>query len=243
MKRWADSVFDPEPPKPLPLPAAEAVQVLEALVFDARKERIWRAVSGRTHAVIAVIEGLTDPHNASAILRTCDALGVHEVHAIEANARVKLTTRVTKGAEKWMDLRRNETPEACARELKDRGYKLYVADMRATRTLEQIAEEPRVALAFGNEHAGISAALREASDGAFAIPMMGMVESFNVSVAAGIALWAATRGRAGDLNETERVELAARFLIESVRGAEHVLERAAIERGYLPGDGAGPSRA
>jgi tRNA (guanosine-2'-O-)-methyltransferase len=230
VKRWADSVFDPEPPEPLPLPAIDAVRALEPLVIAERRERIERAVAGRTHAVIAVIEGLTDPHNASAILRTCDALGVHEVHAIERNARVKMTTRVTKGAEKWMDLRRHDEPARCAQELKRRGYKLYVADMRATRSLESIAEEPRVALAFGNEHAGISPALREAADGAFAIPMQGMVESFNVSVAAGIALYCATRGRRGDLTDEERDEMRARFLMESVRGAEHVLERAARER-------------
>ncbi|MFO0560139.1 MAG: RNA methyltransferase [Polyangiales bacterium] len=230
MKRWADTVFAPEAPKPLPMSAAECVRALEPLVVDERRERIWKAVSGRTRSVVCVIEGLTDPHNASAILRTCDALGVHEVHAIEAHAHVKMTTRVTKGAEKWMDLRRHHAPEPCATELADRGYALYVADMRATTSLEQIAEQPKVALAFGNEHAGISPALRAVAKGAFAIPMLGMVESFNVSVAAGIALWASTRGRHGDLREDERMELAARFFIESVRGGELVLERAKRER-------------
>lgn len=230
MKRWADQVFSPSPPRPLPLPARECVRALEPLVVPERRERIARAVEGRTRSVLCVIEGLSDPHNASAILRTCDALGVHEVHAIEAQAHVRMTTRVTKGAEKWMDLRRHERPEACARELEQRGYALYVADMRATKTLEEIAEEPKVAMAFGNEHAGISKELRAAARGAFAIPMQGMVESFNVSVAAGIALWCATRGRRGDLRDDEREELRARFLIESVRGAELVLERAARER-------------
>ncbi len=230
MKRWADTVFDPEAPKPLPMSAAECVRALEPLVVDERRERIWKAVSGRTRSVTCVIEGLTDPHNASAILRTCDALGVHEVHAIEANAHVKMTTRVTKGAEKWMELRRHSAPEQCAKNLAARGYALYVADMRATTELEEIAKQPKVALAFGNEHAGISKELRSVAAGAFAIPMLGMVESFNVSVAAGIALWAATRARTGDLSEDERMELAARFFIESVRGGELVLERAQRER-------------
>jgi tRNA (guanosine-2'-O-)-methyltransferase len=231
VKRWADTVFIPEAPKPLPMSAAECVRALEPLVLPERRERIWKAVAGRTRSVVCVIEGLTDPHNASAILRTCDGLGVHEVHAIEANAHVQMTTRVTKGAEKWMDLRRHHNPESCARALADRGYALYVADMRATTTLEQIAGQPKIALAFGNEHAGISQALRAVANGAFSIPMQGMVESFNVSVAAAIALWAATRGRHGDLDEHERMELAARFFIESVRGSELVLERAKRERG------------
>ncbi len=230
MKRWADTVFAPEAPPPLPMSPEECVRALDPLVVDERRARIWKAVAGRTRSVIAVIEGLTDPHNASAILRTCDALGVHEVHAIESNAHVKMTTRVTKGAEKWMHLRRHSQPAECARSLAERGYALYVADMRATTELEAIAEQPKVALAFGNEHAGISPELRAVAAGSFAIPMLGMVESFNVSVAAGIALWAATRGRRGDLSEADRAELAARFFIESVRGAELVLERAKRER-------------
>jgi tRNA (guanosine-2'-O-)-methyltransferase len=229
VKRWADGVFAPEPPPPLPMPAGDCVRALEPLVVDERRARIVAAVEGRIRSVVTVIEGLSDPHNASAILRTCDALGVHEVHAIEAQAHVRMTTRVTKGADKWMDLRRHSDPAQCAKELRDRGYKLYIADMRATVTLEEIKEQPRVALAFGNEHSGISPALRALADGAFSIPMSGMVESFNVSVAAGIALYVATRGRRGDLTQQERSELHARFLLESVRGGELVLERALRE--------------
>ncbi|MDP3273614.1 MAG: RNA methyltransferase [Deltaproteobacteria bacterium] len=236
MKRWADSVFDPQPLSPLPLPAEIVCRVLAPLVLDTRMDRITRAVESRSLSVISVIESLSDPHNAAAILRTCDALGVHEVHAIEAQSQVRLTHRVSKGVEKWMRLQRHSTPAECAKTLRDRGYKLYVADMRADITLEQIAQQPQVALAFGNEHAGISDELMACADGAFCIPMTGMVESFNVSVAAGIALFAATRNRPGNLSPSERAELRARFLMESIRGAEHVLERAAkaIARGEDP---------
>lgn len=229
MKRWADTVFSPEAPAALPVSAARVIEILSPLVFEERRQRIERAVAGRTRSVIAVIESLSDPHNASAILRTCDALGVHEVHAIESQSHVQMTTRVTKGAEKWMELRRFARPEACATELKARGYQLFVADMRATTTLDAIANAPKVALAFGNEHAGISDELRRCADGAFAIPMQGMVESFNVSVAAGIALWCATRQRVGDLSEADRLELTARFLMDSLRGAEDIVARFANE--------------
>jgi tRNA (guanosine-2'-O-)-methyltransferase len=230
MKRWADAVFQPKPPPPLPISAARVIELLSPLVLDERRERIERAVAGRTRSVIAVIESLSDPHNASAILRTCDALGVHEVHAIESQAHVQLTTRVTKGAEKWMDLRRYAEPAQCAKALQARGYSLFVADMRATKTLAQVASTAKVALAFGNEHAGISDELRACADGAFAITMQGMVESFNVSVAAGIALWTATRGREGDLTEQDRLELTARFLMHSLRGADAIVERFANEQ-------------
>lgn len=226
MKRSAEGVFSPTGPAPLPAPAAAIVAALEPITLPERVERIERAVAGRVASVVAVIESLADPHNAAAILRTCDGLGVGEVHAIERDARMLITTRVTKGCEKWMDLRRHATPEACAAELAARGYALYVADMRATRALEEIAGMPRVALAFGNEHAGISPALRAAAAGSFAIPMRGMVESFNVSVAAAICLYAVTRARGGELLGTEAaLELKARFLMESVREPELVIER------------------
>lgn len=237
MKRWSDVVFSPQAPAALPVSAERAIELLSPLVIQERLERIDRAVAGRTRAVVAVIESLSDPHNASAILRTCDALGVHEVHAIEHAAEVKLANRITKGVEKWMDLRRFERAELCAAELKSRGYSLYVADMRATTTLERIAATPKVALAFGNEHAGVSDELRACADGAFAIPMQGMVESFNVSVAAGIALWCATRQREGDLSERDRLELKARFLINSLRGADDILERFAKSAQNIVEDG------
>jgi tRNA (guanosine-2'-O-)-methyltransferase len=103
--------------------------------------------------------------------------------------------------------------------------------MRATAVLDEIAAMPRVALAFGNEHQGISRELRAVADGAFAIPMRGMVESFNVSVAAAITLGAVTRNRGGDLGAEEALTLKARFLMESVREPELVIERYARDHG------------
>ena len=89
----------------------------------------------------------------------------------------------------------------------------------------------RVALAFGNEHDGISAELRGVADGAFAIPMRGLVESFNVSVAAAIALSTVTRRRSGDLGREQRIELKARWLMESVREPEWIVERFVRDHG------------
>jgi tRNA (guanosine-2'-O-)-methyltransferase len=229
MKRWADGVFAPAPPAPLPYPPETIIAAIEPITFPERIARIERAVASRIGSVVVVVDSLSDPHNAAAILRTCDGFGVHEVHAIERDAHVMITTRVTKGCEKWMDLRRHGSAEECAAELKGRGYSLFVADMRATRVLDEIATMPKVALAFGNEHEGISPELRAVADGSFAIPMRGMVESFNVSVAAAITLGAVTRDRRGDLGANDALALKARFLMESVREPELVIERYARE--------------
>jgi tRNA (guanosine-2'-O-)-methyltransferase len=231
MKRWADGVFQPSPPSPLPHAPETIIAALEPITLPDRVARIERAVASRITSVVVAIDSLADPHNAAAILRTCDGFGVHEVDAIERDAHVLITTRVTKGCEKWMDLRRHASPEACASSLRARGYALFVADMRATKVLDEIATMPRVALAFGNEHQGISRELRAVADGAFAIPMRGMVESFNVSVAAAITLGAVTKNRAGDLGAEEALTLKARFLMESVREPELVIERYARDHG------------
>ncbi len=226
MKRSAEHVFAPDGPRPLPWSARDVIAALTPVTLPERVARIERAVAARITSVVCVVESLVDPHNASAILRTCDGLGVHEVDVIEPDVRVLMNTRVTKGCEKWMDLRRHTSATDCASALRARGFALFVADMRATRSLDEIAGEPAIALAFGNEHAGISTALRSAADGAFAVPMRGMVESFNVSVAAAIALARVTAGRGGgDLSAANAEELTARYLLESVREAELVVER------------------
>ena len=225
MKRWADTVFSAGPRPPLPAPPAIVGRALEPLVLPERLARIERAVAQRIGSVAVVVESLADPHNVSAILRTADGLGIQYVHAIETHAHVLMTTRVTKGCEKWLDLRRYATVAAAVATLRAAGFVLYVADARATQPLDAVAAIPRVALAFGNEHDGVSSELRAAASGSFCVPMRGMVESFNVSVAAGIALAAVAQNRSGDIDGEVALELRARFLIESVRGAEHVIER------------------
>ena len=130
-----------------------------------------------------------------------------------------------------MDLRRHAAPEGCVAALRARGFEVFVADVGATVTLDEVCARPRVALVFGNEHAGPSGAMRAAADGRFEIPMHGMVESFNVSVAAAIALHAARRGREGDLGAEAALALKARFLMESVREPEMIVERYVRDHG------------
>ncbi|MEI8257313.1 MAG: RNA methyltransferase [Deltaproteobacteria bacterium] len=234
MKRTAEGVFAPKAVAPLPYPAEVVIAALEPVVLPKRAARIERVIAARITSVAVVLDSLNDPHNVAAIMRTCDGFGVQEIHAIERDVELLLTARVTTGCEKWMALHRHGTAESCAAHLRAHGYALYVADMRATRSLDEIAAMPRVAVAFGREHEGISPALRAQADGAFAIPMRGMVESFNVSVAAGITLASVTRDRRGDLGASDAQALKARFLMESVREPEMVIERFVRDHGIAP---------
>ncbi len=199
-----------------------------------RVERLRRVAAGRTRNLVLALDGVHDPHNLSAIVRSCDAFGLLDLHVVESNARFRVSRKVSQGADKWLDIHRWPDPDACAERLVDDGYKLWVADVRpGSLSVDELPWEQRLALVFGNEHAGASDRMRTRATGAFHIPMHGFAESFNVSVAVGICLALALRGRQaklgrhGDLSEVEIDRLVDDWQRRSVRGADLILRRLA----------------
>jgi tRNA (guanosine-2'-O-)-methyltransferase len=208
------------------LPASPDVVIaaLGPLVSDLRRERIERVLASRTRSVIPVLERLADPHNTAAVVRSADALGAQEVHVVEARDGFVASARVAKSAERWLDLVRHDTVARCAEALHGRGYRLLVAALDGEVLPADLAAIPRVAIVFGNEHDGVSAEVRAVADGAFRIPMRGFVDSLNVSVAAAITLHAALAGRAGDLDDADKLRLRARWYLQSVERAGEIVE-------------------
>lgn len=227
MKRDHPDVVEVRSPPPLPATAAEVVRVLAPLVTEARLARMQAVIARRTRSLVPVLEDLADPHNGAAVLRSADAFGCHEVHVIEPRAPFAISHRVSRGTHRWLELTRHRSTEACLAALAARGYSVFVAAMDGELTPEDLARVPKAAVVFGNEHKGASAAVRAAAAGTYAIPMVGFVESLNVSVASAITLYVASRGRHGDLDEAERTEVAARFLLASVRDAERIVRERA----------------
>jgi tRNA (guanosine-2'-O-)-methyltransferase len=214
----------PVPPPPaLPAAAAEVVRILRPLLTEQRLARIAQTLDRRTRSVIAVLDGLIDPHNVAAVLRSADAFGTQEVHVVEAGEPFVASQRVTQGTDRWLDVVRHRDIAGCVEQLHARGYRVYVAQMNGRLQPEDLAREPRTAVIFGNEHLGISEAARALADDTYAIPMRGFVESLNVSVAAALTLYAATRERGGDLAPDDRLALEARFLMQSVERADEVV--------------------
>jgi tRNA (guanosine-2'-O-)-methyltransferase len=163
------------------------------------------------------------------VLRTADAFGIQRVDVIPSEHGFKAAHGVAKGTHHWLDVVRHADVRSAMTKLHADGYRVFVASMEGDRTPESLRDEPRVAVVFGNEHRGASEELRELADGTFAVPMVGFVESLNVSVAAAVTLHALRRERAGTLDEGERRTLVARWLMTSVRDAERVVR----ERGKL----------
>src|SRR5258708_6688945 len=177
----------------------DVIAALEPIVTDARRARIRSVLCRRLQSVTVVIDALHDPHNGAAIVRSCDAFGVQTLHAIETHEALAVASTVAKGSQKWIDVTRHESGHACVMALRASGHELVATHPEGELTPDDLAQIPRLALLLGNERDGIAPELRAACTRAVRVPMVGFVESLNVSVTAAILLYAATRGRAGDL--------------------------------------------
>ena len=212
--------------EPLPWPTPTVLEALRPVVVSRRLERIEEVIANRTRRFVPVVDGLSDPHNMSAILRSADAFGLQEVHAVETDQALTTARKVARGSERWLDIVKHANAEECVQALHERDCRVFVAAADGQRTPESLRAEPgRVAIVFGNEHRGVSEALRAAAEGTFTIPMRGFVESLNVSVAAAIAFRAVRGESPGDLTPTERDELLARFLFRTVSKAGELVRR------------------
>jgi tRNA (guanosine-2'-O-)-methyltransferase len=201
------------------------IRLLEPLVLDARRDRLLSVVSHRLESVAVVFDAPHDPHNGAAVVRSCEAFGVHTVHVVESREPFLVATSVARSAEKWVDLRCHARPEAVIDALRGAGLELVAARADGELLPGDLGQIPRLALVLGNERDGISEELSAACTRSVRVPMRGFIESLNVSVSAAILLAAATAGRVGDLPERERRRFYARCLYLSVAHAEDVLER------------------
>jgi len=207
----------------LPAAAARVIAALTPLLSDQRLRRIEASVERRTRSVVVVLEAVQDPRNVAAVLRSADAFGVQEVHLIEGTQPFLASRRITQGAERWLDVVRHQSAEGCVGSLRRRGFRVYVATMDGQVGPGNLYSADKIAVVFGNEQTGVGAQIAALSDGRYTIPMQGFVQSLNVSVAAAITLYAATRDRGGDLSEDDRADLRARFMMLSVERAEQVV--------------------
>jgi tRNA (guanosine-2'-O-)-methyltransferase len=205
---------------------------LEPLLTAERIARIDQVLAARLASVVTVVEDTYDPHNAAATIRTTEALGLGELHVVEAEQRFSIAGGVTVGAHRWIEIHRWGSVAAAADALRARGFRVFATLPGAPHTIDDVDVATPIAVAFGNEHAGLSPAAVAACDGALGVPMHGFTESFNLSVTVALAMnRIATRRRAaigapGDLADRRRRELRARWFALRIRGAAGILERA-----------------
>lgn len=162
-----------------------------------RLEKITRVVKDRQHSLTVVLENIHDPHNVSAIFRTCDAVGINDVSLIYNYEKYpKIGKSSSASAYKWVDKKKFSTVEECYSNLRSQGFKIYasILDKNAVDLYELDLTE-KCAIVIGNEHRGICKESAEQADKTFYIPMHGMIQSLNVSVATAVSIYEALRQR------------------------------------------------
>ena len=170
-----------------------------------RPERLFRirqVVKQRQRGITVVLENVHDPFNISAVLRSCDSVGIAEIYVLYTDPRLqglrklKLGTKTSGGAVKWVQVHVHYDLDECFSLVRQR-YGRILATVLGERSIslyEMDFSKP-TALLFGNEHKGVSPEAFSASDGSLYIPQMGMAKSLNISVACAVTLYEAMRQR------------------------------------------------
>lgn len=161
-----------------------------------RRNRLEHVLLRRQPDLTVVLENVHDPRNVAAVLRTCDAVGIHEIFVINNKAprTKKYNFHAGMGAMKWVQVHEFDEVQACVSAVQKNYPSLYGTYLNAEATsLYQLVLTEPLALVFGNERHGISTELLAHCTGNFIIPQMGMVESLNISVACAVSLYEALR--------------------------------------------------
>ncbi len=170
------------------------IQTLSRFVTERRLSRLREVAEARTRYLSLILEDVRNPFNATAVTRTCEGLGVHEMHVVENDHRFQLSPGVTQGASKWLDMKRWRSRESdnttdCLSSLSARGFRLFATSPHESGyTPDTLPLDKPVAIVFGHEKSGVSRRAFDLCDARLRIPMYGFVESFNLTVSVGMCL-------------------------------------------------------
>lgn len=221
------------------------IDPLERVVQARRVARIDTVLADRLASVVVVCEDIFDPHNVGACLRTAEGYGLQDAHVITGKHGFRGPGSVARSAEQWLTVQRHASTERAVETLRAQGFALWVSDLDAETELQDLPVDGKIALVVGNEAEGISEAMRAAADVRYVLPMHGMVQSYNLSVALAISLEHVARRRrlqlrasdqTGDLPLARQWQLRTRWLESGVRQPAKM--RAAYARGDAAQDAA-----
>ncbi|MEO6719877.1 MAG: RNA methyltransferase [Ferruginibacter sp.] len=161
-----------------------------------RTKRLTSVLNKRQPDLTVVLENVFDPHNISAVMRTCDAVGIQDIYIL--NNKIpphrKWGAKSSSSAAKWLTVHQFTNAEDCFAELRKYYKKIYTTHLSTDAvSLHQLNLAEPVALVFGNEHSGVSDDIIAMADGNFIIPQVGIIRSLNISVACAVTLYEAFR--------------------------------------------------
>lgn len=214
----------------LEVPARVVCDITGPILTPERKTKIDQIVRGRDFGVAVVLENIYDRGNASAVMRSAEAMGYTQIHMIELGERFKNANRVTQGAEKWTEVTKWKSTKACIEKLKSQGYQICVTHLDPTaKPIAEIDFSKPTAIVLGNEKEGITPEMAALSDHRVIIPMSGFVQSYNISVAGALSLYQIQQSRLKHfgpgpyLTEAEQEILRAHYYIRSLDSAKDII--------------------
>ena len=161
-----------------------------------RTERLASVLNKRQDDITVVLENVYDPHNISAVMRTCDAVGVQEIFILNTKVprHKKWGAKSSSSAAKWLTVHQFDDAGQCFSSLRKRYSSILTTYLgNDSIGLHQLDLTKSIALVFGNEHSGVSDEIRQLADGNFVIPQAGIIQSLNISVACAVTLYEAYR--------------------------------------------------
>jgi len=163
---------------------------------EERKKKLLSVIQKRQPNISVVLENVHDPHNVSAVIRSCDAIGILDVHFIYYGGQKfpKLGEKSSASARKWVNIIQHSNVQDCYNQLRKENKKIYSTNMgKDSKSLFDLDLTQPISLVFGNEHLGVSADATNLADGNFLIPQVGVIQSLNISVACAVTLFEAFR--------------------------------------------------
>ncbi|MFZ4057840.1 MAG: TrmH family RNA methyltransferase [Ferruginibacter sp.] len=164
-----------------------------------RFERLTAVLNKRQPDLTVVLENVFDPHNISAVMRTCDAVGIQEIYILNTTIprHKKWGAKSSSSAAKWLTIHQFTNTEECFNALRTKYNKIYTTHLAADAvSLHELDLTESVALVFGNEHSGVTEEAIQRADGNFIIPQVGIIKSLNISVACAVSVYEAYRQKA-----------------------------------------------
>ncbi len=220
--------------------SSELISHLSRFISDARRKKFEEVLNNRTRHLAVVLEDIYQPHNASAVLRSCDCFGIQDVHIIENRNKYTINPDVELGASKWLSLykynRQAHNTAACLEKLKQEGYAIAVTSLSEPAIpIRDVPVTRKTALVFGTEISGITPEAAAQADVFVRIPMFGFTDSFNISVSAALCLYELTsqlrkeRPRAWQLSAAEKEDLLLEWLRVSIHKSD-LIEKEFLEK-------------
>ncbi len=167
----------------------ELIAFLGQYVTENKKQKMAEALEQRTRHLTVMLEDIYQPHNASACLRSCDCLGLQDVHIVERKHTYRPNSGVALGSSKWLSVQRYHQTGPCIETLKARGFRLVATTPNVDgHDLISLPLDRPVALMMGTEEDGLSEGALTAADTTLRLPMYGFTQSFNISVTVAIAV-------------------------------------------------------